>query len=275
MAEQADRSKLPLPDPSLAGSAAEMTTMHPVAKPSVLFVYYTYTQQTLKVAEAMAEVLRGRGCDVTLAAIAFTDSRYQKRFSQFPMPRPFLEVVAMIPAELRRRPAKIGVPAVVTERDYDLVCLGSPTWWLSTDVPVRSFLESDTAARVLNRKPFAVMVCCRRYWRHNLKTVRRRDQERRCVRRRHPLPLPRRPGPLAAVADQLPRIGREPRPLPRRQDPANQPPGLPPGRGPQIRGRLGRPPTGQQHRRPRERASGVSRIPGHLGAAWVTGRSAT
>lgn len=173
MAEQADRSKLPLPDPSLAGSAAEMTTMHPVAKPSVLFVYYTYTQQTLKVAEAMAEVLRGRGCDVTLAAIAFTDSRYQKRFSQFPMPRPFLEVVAMIPAELRRRPAKIGVPAVVTERDYDLVCLGSPTWWLSTDVPVRSFLESDTAARVLNRKPFAVMVCCRRYWRHNLKTVRR------------------------------------------------------------------------------------------------------
>ncbi len=147
--------------------------MDPAAKPSVLFVYYTYTQQTRKVAEAMAEVLRGRGCDVTLAAIEFTDPRYAKRFSQFPMPRPFLEVVAMIPAELRRRPAKIGIPAVVTERDYDLVCIGSPTWWLSTDVPVRSFLESDTASRVLDGKPFAVAVPCRRYWRHNLKTVRR------------------------------------------------------------------------------------------------------
>ena len=147
--------------------------MDPAAKPSVLFVYYTYTQQTRKVSEAMAEVLRGRGCDVTLAAIEFTDSRYAKRFSQFPMPRPFLEVVAMIPAELRRRPAKIGIPAVVTERDYDLVCIGSPTWWLTTDVPIRSFLESDTAGRVLGGKPFAVAVPCRRYWRHNLKTVRR------------------------------------------------------------------------------------------------------
>jgi hypothetical protein len=79
----------------------------------------------------------------------------------------------MIPAELRRRPAGIRIPAVVTERDYDLVCVGSPTWWLSTDVPVRSFLESDTATRVMAGKPFAVAVCCRRYWRHNLKTVRR------------------------------------------------------------------------------------------------------
>jgi menaquinone-dependent protoporphyrinogen IX oxidase len=152
---------------------AEPPARTSVTKPSVLFVYYTYTQQTRKVAEAMAEVLRGRGCEVHLAAIEFTDPRYEKRFSQFPMPRPFLEVVAMIPAELRRRPAKIGIPAVVTERDYDLVCIGSPTWWLTTDVPIRSFLESDTAGRVLHGKPFAVAVPCRRYWRHNLKTVRR------------------------------------------------------------------------------------------------------
>jgi menaquinone-dependent protoporphyrinogen IX oxidase len=152
--------------------------MDPAGKPSVLFVYYTYTQQTLKVAEAMADVLRGRGCDVHLAAIEFTDPRYEKRFKKFPMPRPFLEVVAMIPAELRRRPAKIGIPAVVTERDYDLVCIGSPTWWLTTDVPIRSFLESDTASRVLNGKPFAAAVPCRRYWRHNLKTVRRLGTKR-------------------------------------------------------------------------------------------------
>jgi hypothetical protein len=79
----------------------------------------------------------------------------------------------MIPAELRRRPAAIRIPDVVTGRDYDLVCIGSPTWWLSTDVPVRSFLESPVASKVLGGKPFAVAVPCRRYWRHNLKTVRR------------------------------------------------------------------------------------------------------
>jgi multimeric flavodoxin WrbA len=65
----------------------------------------------------------------------------------------------------------------VTGRDYDLVCIGSPTWWLSTDVPIRSFLESDTVSQVLNGKPFAAAVCCRRYWRHNLKTVRRLGTE--------------------------------------------------------------------------------------------------
>jgi menaquinone-dependent protoporphyrinogen IX oxidase len=145
--------------------------------PSVLVVYYSYTQQTRKIAEEMAGVLRGRGCDPHLAAIELTDPRYVKRFKEFPMPRPFLEVVAMIPAELRRRPAQIHIPDVVTERDYDLVCIGSPTWWLSTDVPIRSFLESDTARQVLNGKPFAVAVCCRRYWRHNLKTVRKLGTE--------------------------------------------------------------------------------------------------
>jgi len=51
----------------------------------------------------------------------------------------------MIPAELRRRRGTIEVPDVVTGQDYDLVVVGSPTWWLSTNVPVRSFLQSETA----------------------------------------------------------------------------------------------------------------------------------
>ena len=141
--------------------------------PSVLFVYFTYTQQTLKVVGAMAEVLRDRGCDVHLVAIGFTDPRYAGRFKEFPMPHPFRELVGMIPAESPRRPAKIDIPGVVTEGEYDLVVIGSPTWWLSTDAPVRSFLESDTASRVLKGKPFAAAVCCHRYWKHNLQTVRR------------------------------------------------------------------------------------------------------
>ena len=76
-------------------------------KPSVLFVYFTYTQQTLKVVEAMSEVLERRGCDVDHAVIEFDEPRYAKRFETFPMPHPFREVLGMIPAELRRRPANI------------------------------------------------------------------------------------------------------------------------------------------------------------------------
>src|SRR3954452_20303587 len=152
--------------------------MSATPKPSVLFVYFTYTNQTLRVVDAMAEALQGRGCDVHRAAIEFDDPRYAKRFETFPMPHPFIEVLGMIPAELRRRPAKIGIPATVTERKYDLVVLGSPTWRLSTNVPIRSFLESDVAASVLDQRPFAAFVACRRYWKHNLKTVKRLGTKR-------------------------------------------------------------------------------------------------
>lgn len=129
--------------------------MDPEARPSVPFVYFSYTQQTEKVMVAMADVLRDRGCDVTLAPIFFIDPRYEKRFKQFPMPRPYLEVFGMIAAELRHRAAEIGIPDVVTAKRYDFVCIGSPTRWLSTNVPIRSFPESSEASRLLGGTPFA------------------------------------------------------------------------------------------------------------------------
>jgi hypothetical protein len=152
--------------------------MDSATKPSVLFVYYSYTQQTLKVVEAMAEVLRNRGWDTSLGAIEFTDPRYADRFRTFPMPHPYREVLGMILPVFRGVVGEIRIPDVVTEREYDLVCIGSPTWWLSTNVPIRSFLLSETAGRVLKGKRFAVAVTCRRYWRHNLETVKRLAAER-------------------------------------------------------------------------------------------------
>src|SRR5271155_4436744 len=97
-------------------------------RPSVLFVYFTYTGQTQKVVDTMAEVLESGGCAVTKASIEFTEPRYKERFHHFPMKRPFMEVVAMIPAELRRRPATIGIPDVVSEGTYEFVVNGAPTW---------------------------------------------------------------------------------------------------------------------------------------------------
>src|SRR3954466_6092564 len=71
--------------------------MHAKPTPSALFVYFTYTKQTLKVVEAMSEVLERRGCDVHHAAIEFEDPRYASRFEAFPMPHPYREVYGMIP----------------------------------------------------------------------------------------------------------------------------------------------------------------------------------
>ena len=142
-------------------------------KPQVLFVYYTYTQQTVRVIEAMANVLRERGCEVRQARIEFTDPRYADRFSRFPLRHAYLDLFGMFPAQLRRATGQIRIPEEVKEGEYDLVCIGSPTWWLTTCMPIRSFMKSEAAARLLKQKRFAAFVVCRRYWRNNLKTVRK------------------------------------------------------------------------------------------------------
>lgn len=79
----------------------------------------------------------------------------------------------MLPAQLRGATGEIRVPDEARDGDYDLICVGSPTWWLKTSVPIRSFLKSDAAGRLLDGKRFAAFVVCRRYWSINLKTVKK------------------------------------------------------------------------------------------------------
>jgi hypothetical protein len=142
-------------------------------RPRVLFVYYTYTQQTLNVVDAMSTVLRERGCDVQQAAIELTDTRYASRFSSFPLHHVYRDLFGMIPAQVRGATGEIRIPDAARTGDYDLVCIGSPTWWLKTSLPIRSYLESDSAAGVLNGKRFTAFVVCRRYWSFNLNKVRK------------------------------------------------------------------------------------------------------
>ena len=143
------------------------------AKPQVLFVYYTYTQQSLRVVEAMADVLRGRDCDVRQAAIEFTDKRWAERFSRFPLRHALLDILGMLPAQIRGATGEIRIPEEAQHGDYDLVCVGSPTWFFKPSVPIRSFLESESAHRILEGKRFAAFVVCRRYWSINLRAVKK------------------------------------------------------------------------------------------------------
>ena len=147
--------------------------MNAPVKPSVLFVYYTHTHQSLRVAEAMAEVLRRRKCIVSLAGIDLVDARYAKRFDGFPFRHVFRDILPVLPAQLRGATGEIRIPEAAREGDYDLVCFGSPTWWFKTNLPLRSYLKSDEAGKVLSGKPFAAYVVCRRYWSINLKEVRK------------------------------------------------------------------------------------------------------
>jgi hypothetical protein len=141
--------------------------------PSVLLLYYTYTKQAVRVADVMAETFRGRGFDVQQAAIEFTDLRYAGRFTRFPLQHPYIDLFGMLLPQLRRATGEVRIPDIVMRSNYDLICIGSPTWWLTTNMPVRSFLKSRAASRLLFGKRFAAFVVCRRYWRNNLSTVRK------------------------------------------------------------------------------------------------------
>jgi hypothetical protein len=99
--------------------------MNSPRKPSVLFVFYTHTAQSRRVADAMAGVLRERGCDVSLAGIEFTDPRYAGKFGRFPFRHAVLDLLAVLPAQVRRSTGQIRIPDAAREGDYDLVCLGS------------------------------------------------------------------------------------------------------------------------------------------------------
>jgi hypothetical protein len=146
---------------------------HPSGGTRVLFVYYTLSKQAARVAKAMTDTLTAEGCDVTQAAIEFTDKRWAKRFDHFPWKHAFFGVLRMLPAQLRRAKGEIGIPEAAATGDYDLVVVGSPTWWLTTSIPIRSYLESPEGVGLLNGTRFASYVVCRRYWGNNQKTVKR------------------------------------------------------------------------------------------------------
>jgi menaquinone-dependent protoporphyrinogen IX oxidase len=143
------------------------------ARPRVLLVYYTYTQQTLRVVESMADVFRERGCEVRQAGIQFTDRRWAERFSRLPLRHAVLDILGMLPAQLRGATGEIRIPDEAREGDYDLICIGSPTWFFRPSVPIRSYLKSEAAKRILDGKRFTAFVVCRRYWSINLKAVRK------------------------------------------------------------------------------------------------------
>ena len=141
--------------------------------PRVLLVHYTYTQQSLALSDAMADAFRERGCDVTQSAIELIDKRYAPRLARFPMRNAFWGVLRMLPAQLLRRTGEIHIAPEALAGEYDLVCVLSPTWWLTTSVPIRSFLKAPTTRVLLQGARFADVVVCRRYWGGNHRTVKK------------------------------------------------------------------------------------------------------
>ena len=105
----------------------------------------------------------------TSAALEFTDPKYSKIFSKWPMSvARSSDPDACSSRSGRRKTGEIGIPPEAQAGDYDLVVIGSPTWWLTVNMPIRSYLKSPAAKNVLEGKPFAAYAVSRRYWKGNM-----------------------------------------------------------------------------------------------------------
>ena len=139
-------------------------------------MYFSLTQQSARVAEAMEGALKARGCDVRRRRSS-SPTNGGRRGSRVPDDAPFPQIASILPAQLRHKTGEIRIPPEAQEGDYDLVLFASPTWWFQTSMPMRSYLESPAAQSVLDGKPFACASISRRYYRFNL--GQRRSSPRR------------------------------------------------------------------------------------------------
>jgi len=144
--------------------------MPDAGKPRVLILYYSFTHQTQKVAEAMGEAFAELDCEVQLCNIEFVDERYRIALPFRPVIR---KLLPWILPQVLGKTGKVRVPEEVLQGEYDLICLGSPTWWFHPAMPVVSFLKSSSASGLLAGKRFAVFAVCRKVWRHNVRRVKK------------------------------------------------------------------------------------------------------
>lgn len=82
----------------------------------------------------------------------------------FPFPWPFLEFFNTFPETVYEDPVELKPLAITGEEDFDLVILAYQVWFLSPSLPVSSFLNSHTAARLLKDKPVITVIGCRNMW---------------------------------------------------------------------------------------------------------------
>lgn len=136
------------------------------ARPTVLFIFFSFTGQTRRVALEMAKVFESFGWRVEEAAVVMADERYPLPFPWRPFWR---RLLGWIPPQLLNRRCSITVPPEIAAASvsYDLICVGSPTWWLLPALPISSFLQGESARRLLEGRPFAVFAVARSFWRLN------------------------------------------------------------------------------------------------------------
>ncbi len=170
-------------------------------KPRVLILYYSFTHQTRHVAEAMGDVFRERDWDVDLCNIEFADEHYR---IELPFRPVIPKLLRWLVPQVLGKSGEIRIPEEILQGDYDLICLGSPTWWLNPAMPVVSFLNSSSAQRIVGGKTDRRVRCLPQVLVEQHAASKETGAEAGCkVRGRSRFLFPGKPGAIGVIVHQL------------------------------------------------------------------------
>jgi hypothetical protein len=125
-------------------------------KKKVLVVYYSQTGQLGKLLETMLLPLKkSKEIDLDFLKIESEEA--------FTFPWSFFKFFDAFPEAVYLDVPKLK-PFKLIEDSYDLVILGYQPWFLSPSMPITSFMQSDTAKKILKDKSVITVIGCRNMW---------------------------------------------------------------------------------------------------------------
>jgi hypothetical protein len=130
-----------------------------------LVVYYSQTGQAKEIAEAIVNPLK------TTFEITWEELR---PITPFPFPWKGISFFQTFPESVQEIPCEMMQFAFDPDEDFDLVILAFQTWYLSPSIPMNSFLQLDSAKKVIKDKPVITIQGCRNMWVMSQERVKRR-----------------------------------------------------------------------------------------------------
>lgn len=122
----------------------------------ILVVYYTQSGQLLNILESLLSPLT-RQDDINITYEAIQTEK------EFPFPWSVLSFLDVMPESVLEIPADIKKPSFDTHTKFDLIILAHQPWFLSTSIPISSFLQSEYGKELKNT-PVITVIGSRNMW---------------------------------------------------------------------------------------------------------------
>ena len=87
-----------------------------------------------------------------------------KPIPDYPFPWTDITFWDAMPESVRMIPSGIEPLNIDPSKEYDLIILGYPVWFLSPPIPITSFLKSEAAKEILKGKPVLTVIGSRNMW---------------------------------------------------------------------------------------------------------------